>query len=108
MLMFESWASDLATGDLNRASDLFAFDIYASSTIPLLRAAIAPGTGPGHGVWITWPIIASKTYRVEFKQELGDATWQPCGGNVTIIGTQGYLYDLASGTGQRFYRVVGE
>ncbi|MCX6916867.1 MAG: hypothetical protein NT167_28140, partial [Verrucomicrobia bacterium] len=73
MLMFESWASDLVPGDSNHASDLFAFDIYSSGAIPLLVAAILPGASPGQGVWITWPVIAGKTYHVQFKNSLGDA-----------------------------------
>jgi Tol biopolymer transport system component len=106
-LMFESWASDLVTGDLNRGSDLFVFNIYASGQIPLFEAAIVPGADPSQGVWITWPVIPGKSYHVQFKANLGDA-WQTVGGSVTIVGTQGYLYDLAPGGSQKFYRVVAQ
>ena len=108
MLMFESWASDLVPGDSNHASDLFAFDIYASGAIPLLVAAILPGASPGQGGWITWPVIAGKTYHVQFKNSLGDAAWQTLGGSVSIVGSQGYLYDLPAGRSQRFYRIVAQ
>jgi Tol biopolymer transport system component len=107
-LMFESWASDLVMGDLNHASDLFAFDIYSSGTIPLLRAEIVPGASPGQGVWITWPVIPGKFYQVQFKNSVAEPTWQTLGGSVTIVGHQGYLYDLAPGTSQRFYRIVAQ
>ena len=107
-LMFESWASDLVTGDLNRGSDLFVFNLYSSSPIPLFEAAIVPGAGPGQGVWISWPVIPGKSYQVQFKNSPGDAVWQALGGSVTIVGTQGYLYDLAPGSSQRFYRVVAQ
>ena len=107
-LMFESWASDLVTGDLNRASDLFVFNLYTSSPIPLLKAAIVPAGGPGQGVWISWPVIQGKSYQMQFKNSLADPTWQALGGNVTIVGTQGYLNDLAPGSSQRFYRVVAQ
>jgi len=106
MLMFESWASDLVPGDSNHASDLFAFDVYSSGAIPLLLAAIVPGASPGQGVWITWPVVAGKTYHVQFKDSLGDAAWQTLGGSVSIVGSQGYLYDLPAGASQRFYRIV--
>jgi len=108
MLVFESWASDMLAGDLNRASDLFAVDIYASGPIPLFKAAIIPGADPTQGVWISWPVIPDRTYRVDFKDRPGDPVWQPLGGNVTILGTQGYIYDLAVGSTQRFYRVVAQ
>ena len=108
MLVFESWASDMLAGDLNRGSDLFAVDVYASGPIPLFKAAIVPGADASLGVWITWPIMSGKTYRVEFKDSPADPVWQPLGGNVTILGTQGYLYNLAAGRSQRFYRVVAQ
>ena len=106
MLMFESWASDLVPGDSNHARDLFAFDVYSSGAIPLLLAAIVPGASPGQGVWITWPVVGGKTYQVQFKDSLGDAAWQTLGGSVSIVGSQGYLYDLPAGASQRFYRIV--
>jgi Tol biopolymer transport system component len=107
-LLFESWASDLFPGDLNRGSDLFVVNLYATSPIPLFKAAIVPGAGPGQGVWISWPVIAGKSYQVQFKNSLTDATWQTLGGNVTIVGTQGYLNDLAAGSSQKFYRIVAK
>ena len=107
-LMFESWASDLVTGDLNRGSDLFTVNIYASGPIPLFKAAIVPGADPSQGVWISWPIISGKAYQVQFKNSVADPTWQNLGGNVTIVGNQGYLNDLPPGSSQRFYRVVAQ
>ena len=107
-LLFESWASDLVPGDLNRGSDLFVVNLYATSPIPLFKAAIVPGAGPGQGVWISWPVIPGKSYQVQFKNSLADPTWQALGGSVTIVGTQGYLNDLAAGTSQRFYRIVAQ
>ena len=81
MLVFESWASDMLAGDLNRGSDLFAVNIYASGPIPLFKAAIVPGGDPRQGVWVTWPIISGTAYRVEFKDNpgrprLATAGWQ--------------------------------
>ena len=107
-LMFESWASDLVAGDLNRSSDLFAVNIYASGPMPLFKAAIIPATGPSQGLWISWPLIPGKTYQVQFKNSPGDAVWQSLGGSVTMVGNQGYLYDLAPDSSQRLYRVVAQ
>jgi Tol biopolymer transport system component len=107
-LMFESWASDLVADDLNRSSDLFAVNIYASGPIPLFKAVIIPATGPSQGLWISWPLIPGKTYQVQFKNSPGDAVWQSLGGSVTMVGNQGYLYDLAPDSSQRLYRVVAQ
>jgi Tol biopolymer transport system component len=107
-LVFESWASDMISGDFNCGGDLFAVDIYASGPIPLFKAAIVSGADSGQGVWISWPTISGKTYRLEFKDNPSDPVWQPLGGTVTILGQQGYLYDLAPGSTQRFYRVVAQ
>ena len=57
-------------------------------------------------MWITWPVVGGKTYQVQFKDSLGDAAWQTLGGSVSIVGSQGYLYDLPAGASQRFYRIV--
>ncbi|MGO8928153.1 MAG: hypothetical protein ACLQU3_14880 [Limisphaerales bacterium] len=107
-LLFQSWASDLAPQDFNQGSDLFAFSLYASSPIPLFSATLVSSTSLGAGPWITWPVVAGRTYRVEFKNSLGDADWQPLNQNVTVVGTQAWLCDPSPGPGQRFYRVVGQ
>jgi len=98
VLLFQSWGSDLAAQDFNSASDLFAFG--------LLCATILPGATPGEGPTISWPALPGETYRVQYKDELEDATWQDVTGTVTITGNQGSLTDLAPAAGHRFYRVL--
>ena len=107
-LVFESWGSDLVAEDFNQVSDVFAFSLYASSPIPLFSARLAPGTTPGQGPWIIWPVLPWRTYSVEFKNSLRDATWQPLSGKVKVVGSQGYLNDPSPGPGPRFYRVVAQ
>jgi Tol biopolymer transport system component len=107
-LVFRSWASDLVPQDFNQGSDLFAFSLYASSPIPLFSATLVSRTSLGEGPWITWPVVAGRTYRVEFKNSLGEAEWQPVSQNLTVVGSQAWLYDPSPGPGQRFYRVVGQ
>jgi hypothetical protein len=46
------------------------------------------------------------SYQVQFKNNLTDAMWQVVNGNVTVIGSQGYITDLAPGPAQKFYRVM--
>jgi Tol biopolymer transport system component len=106
MLLFASWASDLVAQDFNQGSDLFAYRLYTSGQIPLFSAAISRDMGAGQRPWITWPAVPGKTYRVQFKNSLTDAEWQELAQDVTIIGAQGYLNDLAAGSGPRFYRVA--
>jgi len=107
-LVFESWASDLVLKDGNPGSDLFAFNLYSSSPIPLLKAAILPGALPGQGLWISWPLIRGKSYAVQYKNDAADPDWQTLSGSVTIVGNQGYFFDLAPGNDRRFYRVVAQ
>ncbi len=105
-LVFQSWASDLTSADFNHVSDVVAYTLYPSGSIPLFSAAIYRGGGPGQGPWITWQTVPGKSYRVQFKNNPEDPAWQELGGSVTIIGNQGYCQDLAPAATRRFYRVV--
>ncbi|HVM49709.1 MAG TPA: hypothetical protein VMU04_16905 [Candidatus Acidoferrum sp.] len=104
-LVFQSWASDLAAQDFNQGSDVFAYSLYASGSIPLFSATALPASVAGQGPWITWPVVAGRTYVVEFKNSLADAEWQPLSASMTVVGSQAYLNDLSAGAGPRFYRV---
>jgi Tol biopolymer transport system component len=104
-LVFQTWASDLVGPDLNQASDVVACSIFHSGSIPLFYLTIL--NSPGQGPWLTWAAVPGKIYRVQFKTNLSDS-WQELGGNVTIVGNQGYCQDVAPATARRFYRVVGQ
>ena len=104
-LVFQSWASDIVAQDSNQGSDVYAFSLYSSSQIPLFSAKLMPGSVPGRGPWITWPVLPGKTYSVEFKNALGGAGWQPLSRSITIVGSQAWLNDPSPGPGPRFYRV---
>jgi Tol biopolymer transport system component len=106
MLVFASWASDLVAQDFNQGSDLLACRLYASGPIPLCYVEMLPAIGLAQRPWLTWPIVAGKTYVVQFKNTPQDADWQTLSGGVTILGNQGCLNDLSTGAGPRFYRVV--
>ena len=97
-LLFQSWASDLAAQDFNHTSDLFA---YAP-----LYLVLVPASAPGQAPWLSWPWALGKTYRVEYKESLGDAAWQQLSGTATNSGSRAWLQDAAPGASQRFYRVV--
>jgi Tol biopolymer transport system component len=105
-VFFESWASDVVPYDFNHWSDIFAVSLLSSGTIPLFRTAVVPGAGPG--IWISWPAVPGKSYRVQFKNTLADPAWQDLAGNVTLVGAHAYLNDLAVPGSQRFYRVIAQ
>jgi hypothetical protein len=105
-VFFESWASDLVPFDFNDWSDIFGVSLLSSGTIPLFRAAIAPGPSPG--IWISWPAVPGKSYHVQFKNTLADPAWQDLPGSVTLVGEHAYLNDLAAPGSQKFYRVVAQ
>ena len=106
-LVFQSWASDLADADFNQGSDVVAYSLSASGSIPVFYANIYPGSTSGQGSWITWQAVPGKSYRVQFKNSPDDPSWQELGGGVTILGNQGYCQDLAPAAAGRFYRIVG-
>jgi len=104
-LLFQSVATDLVTNDWNRASDLFAFNLYAGGLIPTFYVQL--GASAGQNPTLLWPVLAGKTYQVQFKNNLSDPAWQTLPGSVTILGGTGYFTDTTPAIGQRFYQVMG-
>jgi Tol biopolymer transport system component len=96
-LVFQSCASDLAAGDFNHSSDIFA--------CPFFYVTLTPGANPNVGPTLSWPVIPGLTYHVQFKNQLSDANWQEMSSPL-VVGIRGYFSDLTSGCTQRFYRVV--
>ncbi len=57
-------------------------------------------------MFLTWPSLAGRTYRLEFKTALEDAVWTQIGGDLTTSST---VFALTNSTGvatQRFFRVL--
>jgi hypothetical protein len=54
---------------------------------------------------LTWTCSAGLVYRVQFKNNLSDATWQPLGSDVTATSTTATKVDSNPGA-QRFYRIL--
>jgi Tol biopolymer transport system component len=104
-LVFQTWASDLVGADFNQTGDVVACSVFPSGSISLFYVTIFGSSS--QGPWLTWPAVPGKSYRVQFKTNLSD-TWQELGGNVTIVGNQGYCQDIAPATTRRFYRIVGQ
>jgi Tol biopolymer transport system component len=107
-IAFQSLASDLIAADFNRRSDVFAYRLVSTSPVPAFRATIVPGINPNQSCRLTWPVVPGKAYRVQFKNNVDDATWQDFTGGIVIVGNQGWLDDSTSGAANRYYRVVAE
>jgi len=56
-------------------------------------------------VTISWNAVVGRTYRVQFKSDLGQLTWSDLAGDVTSTGAKAEKTDTTSAT-QRSYRVV--
>jgi hypothetical protein len=114
-LVFESWASDLASGDYNEWGDLFAFQPFSSAATNSNGSFVIQGPAFNAVSWqngastapaFTWLTTPGMSYQVQFKNNLTDPAWQDLTNNVSIIGGEGYAMDLAPEAAQRFYRVV--
>ena len=107
-LVFESAASDLVTNDWNRASDVFAFNLYAAGMISTFYVQISPSSSPNQKPTLIWPVQSGKSYQVQFKNNLTDPAWQTLPGSVTILGSTASFTDPTPAKEQRFYQIVGQ
>ncbi|MCC6822387.1 MAG: PD40 domain-containing protein [Verrucomicrobia subdivision 3 bacterium] len=107
-IAFQSLASDFIAADFNRHSDVLAYRLVSTSSVPVFRATIVPGINPDPSCRLTWPVVPGKSYRVQFKNNVEDPTWQDFTGGIVIVGNQGWLDDSTSGAATRYYRVVAE
>jgi hypothetical protein len=55
---------------------------------------------------LTWETIPSKTYRVEYKDDLHAGTWQPLGSERTAAEASLTISDNIGAQPQRFYRII--
>jgi hypothetical protein len=114
-LVFTSWASDLASGDGNQWSDIFAFQPYASGTTNAQGSFVLNGPTFVTVSWqdsqqapsFNWLTAPGVSYMVQYTDNLDDPNWQTLTNNVSVIGGQGYAIDLEAAAAQRFYRIVG-
>jgi Tol biopolymer transport system component len=117
-LVFESFASDLMPG-FNEYNAIYALNLSAlgggggDDTNVVLSTQIFGVGGSGQNQSVTnftptinWPVIAGKSYQVQYKNDLSDPVWQNVTGNITIEGSQGRITDLTPAADHRFYRIV--
>ncbi len=61
----------------------------------------------GNSLTLTWSCSAGLTYRVQYKTNLTDATWQNLAGDITATNTTASKIDSSLGlAAQRFYRIL--
>jgi len=106
-VVFQSWASDLAPQDFNQSGDVFALKLATSGTNQTFSSELVFLPAAGGLPTLVWPAQPGTSYRVQFKDDLGDPAWQDLFGSVSVVGDHAYASDLLSGNGKRFYRIVG-
>ena len=112
-LLFESWASELAPGDFNESSDVFALTLPTGSTntAALKFTGITWQTANGQfstnqPLTLSWPAVPGAGYQVQFKDDLTDPNWEVLASPATVVGNQGQIIDPAPTGTNRFYRIV--
>ena len=59
----------------------------------------------GNTVRLTFPVLPGRSYQVEYKDSLTDATWQPLGSPTVASGSTLTVDDNITTHAQRFYRL---
>lgn len=57
------------------------------------------------GYRLSWPSVAGLVYRVEFKNDLNDPSWNPLAEDILAGGSLTTLDDCSESGQQRFYRI---
>ncbi len=93
--------------DFIQAGDVFALKIIAPSNLSDFACDIVflPQCAPSP--ILSWPAQTGASYRVEFKSDRGETTWQPLAGvNIPVNGNRAYATGLSQDSARRFYRVL--
>ncbi|MDB6038978.1 MAG: CotH protein [Verrucomicrobiales bacterium] len=90
MIFMDNWTPGSANkGDAPDSPNIGFFAIQSDGSISLLAT-----------------VISGRTYQVQFKNNLNDATWTPLGNNRTASGKTITVVDPVSDEQERFYRVI--
>jgi hypothetical protein len=83
----------------------YAFQIYTPTDAPSGPQIISLTVGAENV--LTWTSVSGKTYRVQFKPDLGQATWTDLAGDVVASGATASKSDTSmAGATKRFYRIM--
>ena len=80
------------------------FDVVNSNAVA--RPFIDSINASGDRVTLVWRAIAGRTYRVQFKSDLGMGDWTDLAGDITATAAIAMKEDICPLDAQRFYRVV--
>ena len=105
-LVLSSWADDLILDDFNREADVVLLGL-GNTNMAAFAVSVVPVTDPVSSTGLSWFVTPGRSYRVQFKADLQDASWQDLSSQITITGNRAYVNDSSPGNTQRFYRVVG-
>jgi Tol biopolymer transport system component len=89
-------------GATNFQEFLAGTDPTSASSVFRIQVSFAPST---NGVVLSWPASASRNYRVQFKDDLGAASWLDASGSLSLTGGQG-RFAAPADQASRYYRVV--
>ncbi len=91
-------------GEMDSQEFLAGTDPTNSGSILRVLTVTAPGSG---STTVLWSAVPGRSYRVQFKDDLGAADWSELAGTVIASGTTAGKADVtASGQVRRFYRVL--
>jgi hypothetical protein len=90
---------------------------FMPESTPGARNVFTPAAGPrfasytlhpGSRLELIWETSIGRTYHLEYKNDLNDATWSSLGGAMMARTTQLVVSDSLAGAAKRFYRLVLE
>ena len=95
---FLTAGSDLLANDLNRVPDAFAVRV-------LYRLQMTPVTTPDGTTTLTWQVVPSRTYGVQYKNNLSDPQWQDLPASISFVGNEA-MVTVPADQPNRFYRII--
>jgi hypothetical protein len=97
-IAFLNMSSDVVSNDLNRVTDAFAVRV-------LFFTEISPVVASGATTTLTWQAVPTRTYAVQFKNNLNDPLWQPLPVSISFVGNEANV-TVPADQPNLFYRVV--
>ncbi|MSU60282.1 MAG: hypothetical protein EXS35_19280 [Pedosphaera sp.] len=103
-----NWGFPFETITNSAARDAYMSDVLRFfGVLPPPAFTAAQFNSGANTFTLTWSASAGLRYRVQFKTNLTDVSWQTLAGDVTATNTTAVKLDaLPAGTPQRFYRVL--
>lgn len=103
-VIFRSAADNLVNGDFNNATDIFIARI--SQTVPSGDFRIVAAVPEKDILKLSWAGDSGKTYKIQYKQNLGDAAWTELAATITLQGATASASIPLQQSTQGFYRVL--